>query len=366
MKQTSLNSAKREKNDEFYTRREDIEKELAYYQDRFQGKTVLLNCDDPYESEFFKYFANLFDFLGLRKLISISYANSPIAGSQLRPENVAGLIGVDVPPAAYKVEITEVSDVTGDGAVGLDDVGMLMRSDVNTVTPLVGDGDFRSEEVMSLLREADVIVTNPPFSQFREFLAQLIENEKDFLIIGNMNAVTYREVWPLVEGDKMWLGVTRVGTGQMWFRVADDAPEKKGQREEDGVRYQTIGSSAWFTNLENLRRNEEIPLYCRYEDDPDKYPKYDNYDAVEVSKVKEIPVDYDGVMGVPITFLGKHNPGQFEIVGASESEGRGFSNGLWNPSSGVSQAMVNGTKKFKRIFIRHIRQSTQRSINGHS
>jgi hypothetical protein len=183
---------------------------------------------------------------------------------------------------------------------------------------LDGDGDFRSAESIELLKQADVVVTNPPFSLFREYVAQLIEYDKKFVILGNMNAVTYKEIWPLVEADKVWLGVTRTGTGQMWFRVKDDAPIKTGQRvDEDGVRYQTVGNSAWFTNLDNSKRHEDVILYKSY--NPEDYPRYDNYDAIDVSKAVDIPMDYDGVMGVPITFLGKHNSEQFEIVGIAKA-----------------------------------------------
>ncbi len=181
-----------------------------------------------------------------------------------------------------------------------------------------GDGDFRSEESIALLEEADIVVTNPPFSLFREYLAQLMEHDKKFLIIGNMNAVTYKEVWPYIQHNQIWLGVTRTGTGQMWFRVNDEFPVKTGQRiGEDGHRYQTIGSSAWFTNLDHSKRHEELTLFKTY--DPDDYPSYDNYGGIEVAKAVDIPVDWEGAMGVPITFLGKYNPDQFEILGISKT-----------------------------------------------
>lgn len=315
MANENLKNAKSAKNDEFYTRLADIERELSHYIEHFRGKTVFLNCDDPYESNFFKYFAMSFTHLGLKKLIAVSYSGSPIVGGQLALFDLPGLNGSNNAKEPYKVEITHVPDFNNDGAIDMLDIDFLLKTDANTVTPLTGSGDFRSEESIELLKESDVIVTNPPFSLFREFVAQLIEHEKKFLILGNMNAITYKETWPLIENDLMWLGVTRTGTGQMWFRVTDDAPEKTGQKIEDGVRYQTVGSSAWFTNMDHSRRHEKLPVFRRYSDDPTKYPKYENYDAINVDKVTDIPVDYEGMMGVPITFLGKHNPEQFEIVG---------------------------------------------------
>ena len=217
----------------------------------------------------------------------------------------------------YKAVVTKVYDVTGDGGVDMFDVAELFKSHENELTELEGNGDFRSEECLALLDEADIVVTNPPFSLFREYVATLVEHEKKFIIIGNSNAITYKEIFPLIMQNKLWLGVTRNGTGSMWFRVMDDFPKKSGQKIEDGIRYQTIGNSAWFTNLDVKKRHEEMILVKRYS--PEDYPHYDNYDAIEVSKVVNIPCDYAGVMGVPITFLGKYNPDQFEIVGMCEN-----------------------------------------------
>lgn len=321
-KQASLHEARRSKNDEFYTRLEDIEREMQHYGHHFRGKTVFLNCDDPYESDFFKYFAMSFNHLGLKKLIAVSYAGSPIVGEQLSLFDIAGLDEAQPSKEPYKVVITEVPDLNNDGATDLVDVEELLRRDANSITRLKGDGDFRNQESIELLKESDIVVTNPPFSLFREFVAQLISHKKQFIVLGNMNAITYKEIWPLIQDNLMWLGVTRTGTGSMWFRVTDAAPEKSGQKIENGVRYQTVGSSAWFTNLDHSRRHEEVTLFRRYEDDPSQYPTYENYEAIEVSKVVDIPVDYDGCMGVPITFLGKHNPDQFEIVGQSRMVGK--------------------------------------------
>ena len=310
----SMNAAARAKNDEFYTLLTDIEKEMRYYRKHFKGKTVLCNCDDPFESNFFKYFVLNFNRLGLKKLIATCYATSPIAGQQL---SLFDVVGSDEEQCnkPYKAVVTKVYDVTGDGGVDMFDVAELFKTHENELTELEGDGDFRSKECLALLDEADIVVTNPPFSLFREYVATLMEHGKKFIIIGNSNAVTYKEVFPLIMQDRLWLGVTRSGTGSMWFRIMDDFPVKSGQKVENGVRYQTIGNSAWFTNLDVKKRHEEMILVKRY---TEAYPHYDNYDAIEVSKVVDIPCDYAGVMGVPITFLGKYSPDQFEIIGMAK------------------------------------------------
>lgn len=295
-KQASLGSAKAAKQDEFYTQLSDIEKELRHYRKHFKGKVVYLNCDDPRESQFFYYFSYNFEKLGLKKLIAACYKSQDV-----------DLFSTGSAEKAVYLEYE--GDKDGDRVPGRDEV---------EVKEFRGDGDFRSAESIALLKQADIVVTNPPFSLFRDYLAQLIEYQKKFLIIGNMNAVTYREVWPFIQDNEIWLGATRAGTGQMWFRINDDFPVKSGQRtDENGQRWQTIGSSAWFTNLDHSKRHEEVTLYKAY--DPGDYPSYDNYDAIEVSKAVEIPIDYDGVMGVPITFLGKYNPEQFEIVGITKT-----------------------------------------------
>lgn len=312
----SMSAAIKAKNDEFYTLLTDIEKEMRHYRKHFKGKTVLCNCDDPFESNFFKYFVLNFNRLELKKLIATCYATSPIAGQQLSLFDVVG--GEEEQRnKPYKAVVTKVYDVTGDGGVDMFDVAELFKTHENELTELEGDGDFRSDECLALLDEADIVVTNPPFSLFREYVATLMEYDKKFIIIGNSNAITYKEVFPLIMQNKFWLGVTRSGTGSMWFRIMDDFPVKSGQKVENGVRYQTIGNSAWFTNLDVKKRHEEMILVKRYT--PDDYPRYDNYDAIEVSKIFDIPLDYSGVMGVPITFLGKYNPDQFEIVGITKT-----------------------------------------------
>lgn len=312
----SMSAAIKAKNDEFYTLLTDIEKEMRHYRKHFKGKTVLCNCDDPFESNFFKYFVLNFNRLGLKKLIATCYATSPIANQQL---SLFDVVGGDEEQRnkPYKAVVTKVYDVTGDGGVDMFDVAELFKTHENELVELEGNGDFRSEECLALLDEADIVVTNPPFSLFREYVATLMEHEKKFIIIGNSNAITYKEVFPLIMQDRLWLGVTRSGTGSMWFRIMDDFPVKSGQKVENGVRYQTIGNSAWFTNLDVKKRHEELILVKRYS--PEEYPRYDNYDAIEVSKIVDIPLDYAGVMGVPITFLGKYNPDQFEIVGITKT-----------------------------------------------
>lgn len=295
-KQRSLGEAKAAKDDEFYTQLSDIEKELRHYKKHFKGKVVYLNCDDPRESEFFHYFSYNFEKLGLKKLIAACY----------KSQNMDLFSTEDSEQAVY---LEYEGDKDGDRIPGRDEI---------EVQTFKGDGDFRSPESIALLKQADIVVTNPPFSLFREYVEQLIEHKKKFLIIGNMNAITTRDIWPHVQEGRFWLGVTRAGTGQMWFKVNKDFPVKSGQRtDEKGQRWQTIGSSAWFTNLDHTKRHEDLILYKPY--DPATYPTYDNFDAIEVSKVVDIPMDYDGVMGVPVSFLGKHNPAQFEIVGITKT-----------------------------------------------
>ena len=218
------------------------------------------------------------------------------------------------------------------------------------VKPLKGDGDFRSEECIELLKQSDIVVTNPPFSLFREYVSQLFEYDKKFLIIGNQNAITYKEFFPLLKDNKVWLGCS-IHNGDREFQVPDYYNISKNYRiDEQGRKFIKVRGPRWFTNLDYRERHEELPLYKKYT--PEEYPKYDNYDAIEVSKTKEIPCDYNGVMGVPITFLDKYCPEQFEILGATESEGKGFSNGLWHEQSRIAQPLINGQKKYKRIFIK--------------
>ncbi|MCD7711127.1 MAG: adenine-specific methyltransferase EcoRI family protein [Porphyromonadaceae bacterium] len=305
---TNLQGAKKAKKDEFYTQMDDIAGELSHYSHHFRGKTVLCNCDDPFESNFFKYFALNFNFLGLKKLLCTCWDGSPITGRELN------LFGEPCTPdgrsrIAYKAEITEVRDLTGDGATDLEDVKVLLQR--HRPERLQGNGDFRSAECIELLKEADIVVTNPPFSLFREYVAQLMKFDKKFLIIGNQNAITYKEIFPLIKENKLWLGVK---SGDMSFTVPEDYEERETRFwiDNNGQKWRSMGNICWFTNLDHNKRHLPLDLYKRYT--PEEYPRYDNYDAINVDKTSEIPLDYSGVMGVPITFLDKYCPEQFEIV----------------------------------------------------
>jgi hypothetical protein len=312
----NLYSSRGDKADEFYTQLSLIENELRHYRGHFKGKTVLCNCDDPYESNFFKYFAINFNFLGLKKLIATCYIGSPIANMQL------SLFDYEeedekTTKSPHIIEVVEVDDYNEDGAVNLADVEYLIRNKENVLTKLKGDGDFRSKECIAFLKQADIVVTNPPFSLFREYIAQLFEYKKSFIIIGNQNAVTYKELFPLLKNNLMWLGTV---SGHFWFKVPDTYEEKATdfKVDENGQKWRRMGNICWFTNLDIKKRHEDMILFRAYS--PELYPTYDNYDAIEVSKTADIPCDYFGVMGVPITFMDKYNPKQFEIVGISTND----------------------------------------------
>ena len=316
-----LNKAKKNKADEFYTQLADIEAEMRHYKEQFRGKVVFCNCDDPYESNFFKYFALNFNFLGLKKLIATCYVDSPVAGEQLSLFDVAnpetGFLPGNPVSKPHKIEITEVADENADGAIDLADVEWLLRNRGNTLTLLQGDGDFRSAESIELLKEADIVATNPPFSLFREYVAQLVEYEKGFIIVGSKNAITYKDVFKLIEENKLWLG-NGFPNGNAFFKIpkeyARDWASGVYNPDTGLVKFRNVG---WFTNLDYQQRHENLTLYKQYT--PEEYPRYDNYDAIEVSKTAEIPYNYDGAMGVPITFLDKYNPEQFEIVGITKT-----------------------------------------------
>lgn len=309
-----LHTANKAKKDEFYTQLTDIEKEMRYYRKHFKDKTVLCNCDDPFESNFFKYFVLNFNRLGLKKLIATCYATSPIVGQQLSLFDVVGS-DEEQRNKPYKAVVTKVYDVTGDGGVDMFDVAELFKSHENELTELQGDGDFRSEECLALLDEADIVVTNPPFSLFREYVATLMEHEKHFIIIGNVNAITYKEFFPLIRDNKVWIGAS-IHSGDRKFYVPDDYPLNASGCgiDEDGRRYIRVKGVRWYTNLDIKQRHEELILVKKYAGHEDEYLTYDNYDAINVDKVKDIPYDFMGVMGVPITFLDKYNPDQFELV----------------------------------------------------
>ena len=307
-KNGNLHAAKRAKNDEFYTRRTDIEKEMVHYRKQFVGKTIFCNCDDPDWSNFWKYFYDNFDYLMLEGLISTHY---------------------ETEGSSYKLEVYK------DPETGLR--GKVVK------TPLIGNGDFRSDECVELLKQVDIVITNPPFSLFREYIAQLIEYDKKFIVIGNKNAVTYKEIFPLIRDNKMWIG-GRSMNADFWLRVPEGQPFEK-MIDNEPVKH-IMG--CWFTNMDLKKRHDELFLYRHYHGkDHDMYPKYDNYDAIEVSKVVDIPCDYDGVMGVPITFLDKYNPDQFEIIGHEHDL-------MGDGGSGIKegQFIINGKGVYKRILIR--------------
>ena len=336
----NLHSARTAKTDEFYTQLVDIEKELKHYKDQFRGKVVYCNCDDPFESNFFKYFAANFNALGLKKLITTSYVKSPIVGGQLPLFEVEGLKPSGKEP--FKIEIKKVPDTDKDGAINLDDVEYLLKHDKNTATPLKGNGDFRSEECIKLLKEADIVVTNPPFSLFREYVAQLMEHKKKFLILGDQNAITYKETFSYVKDDKLWVGYDNGGT--KWFQVPMDYDISTESRKKivNGVKYFSMGRILWFTNLDTTKRHENIVLYKKYT--PEEFPKYDNYDVINVDKVSDIPMNYNSVMGVPITFVDKYNPKQFQILGVANSA-------RWIGYKCLT--IIQGRKIYNRILIKN-------------
>ncbi len=297
MANANLTQAKKAKNDEFYTQLSDIERELSHYKEHFRGKTVLCNCDDPRISNFFHYFAYNFEHLGLKRLITTCYKNQD-----------ADLFSTHNSEQAIWLEY--LGDKNGDRIPSPDEIG---------IHYFKGDGDFRSAECIELLKQADIVVTNPPFSLFREYVAQLIEYDKKFLIIGSKNAITYKEIFPLLKDNRIWIGINGV---------------KTFLKPEGNI--QNFGNIGWYTNLEHSKRNEGIILYKQFV--PELYPTYDNYNAINVDKVSDIPCDYDGVMGVPITFLDKYNPNQFEIIG----QGQGLLyRSLPNCNYGLSQKFVD-------------------------
>ena len=319
MANANLSNAKRAKSDEFYTRLEDIELELKAYKNHFAGKVVYCNCDDARESNFFRFFQKKFNDYGLKKLITTSY-NENGHGSVLVYEG----------------------DTNGNGKLDDNEV---------KVSELKGNGDFRSEECIEYLKESDIVVTNVPFSLFREYIATMVKYDKKFLIIGNTNAITYKEVFPLIKENKLWLGWSSFNKG-MYFYVPEDykyADTYKFEKEINGRKVMRVSSICWFTNLDHSRRHEDLILYKKYT--PEEYPKYDNYDAIEVSKVCEIPKDYDGIMGVPITFLDKYNPSQFEIVDINPHFFTLVAQGFEKPKQ-LTLHKVNKKDPYARVLIR--------------
>ncbi len=340
---TNLHRANKSKEDEFYTQLEDIENELKHYKKDFKDKIIFCNCDDPYESNFFKYFAMNFNAFKLKKLIATCYITSPIVHTQF--SLIGGLeysYSQEKGKPSYKIEITEVNDYNNDGAVDLADVEYLLKNNKNSLTKINGDGDFRSEECVELLKQADVVVTNPPFSLFREYVAQLIKYDKKFIIIGNQNAITYKEIFSLFKENKMWLGYY---AGDMAFTVPNyyEKRETRFWIDETGQKWRSLGNICWYTNLDTTKRHQDLLLFKSY--NAEEYPKYDNYDAIEVSKTADIPCDYDGIMGVPITFLDKYNPKQFEIIGLDR---------YTVPKEYLvgGRVAINGKPKYARILVK--------------
>jgi hypothetical protein len=329
MTSTTLHNAKLQKKDEFYTQLVDIENELKHYKEQFRGKTVFCNCDDPKESNFVKYFSMKFEELGLKKLIATHFREANLFTQE--------------PP--YKLEYT------GDKNYNR------MPDSSEFLTEMISDGDFRGKECIRLLNEADIVVTNPPFSLFREYVAQLMGYNKKFLILASQNAITYKEVFKFIKDNKLWLGYDNGGT--KWFQVPVDydIPTESRKKIENGIKYFSMGSVVWFTNLDTTKRHEEIELYKKYT--PKEYPKYDNYDGIEVPRVADIPMDWNGPLGVPITFLDKYNPEQFEIIGLladkrerSEALLQGTPTFLDEQHKKYVGAIVNGKATYARIIIR--------------
>lgn len=362
MPNDNLYNAKKARNDEFFTQYSDIEKEISAYieynPDVFRDKTILLPCDDPEWSNFTKFFAQNFEKFGLKKLISTSYA----AESKNYKYNYQPTL-FEIRDAQFDQYKTKKNgkifildrDKTANGRVDVEDLEWRY---------LTGDGDFRSAEIRKLRDEADIIITNPPFSLFREFLAWIVEADKKFVIIGSKNSITYKEVFPLIKTNKVWVGTTSFNKDLLFVSLEDIDPSQKpptATRTVNGVVY-LRSPSIWLTNLDHGRRHQPLRLmnmednlkFSKHKEIRSKnaYDRYDNYDAIDVPFTDAIPSDYEGVMGVPISFLDKHNPDQFEILGATESEGKGFSEGLWDEKSKISQPVVRGSRVYKRIFIR--------------
>jgi len=341
-----LHKAKKNKNDEFYTQFIDIESELQHYKKHFKGKVVYCNCDDPFESNFFRYFVLNFNRLGLKSLITTSYKPSHVANSQIdlfgdnknRPKKGRPKI------TANKFVINSVGNINEDGSFSLQDIAEQLKANKhNEWEQLKGDGDFRSEECVELLKQSDIVVTNPPFSLFREYVAQLVEYDKKFLIIGNVNAITYKEIFKLIKDNKAWLGVN-LGRGISGFIVPDhyELYGTEARIDKMGNRIVSPNNCLWLTNLDNSIRHEDIDLHKKYHGNESEYSEYDNYKGINVNRTKDIPLDYKGYMGVPITFLHKYNPEQFEIV-------------KFRKGNDEKDLSINGKCPYFRIIIKNRR-----------
>lgn len=306
-----LSRANKAKKDEFYTSYDDIQAEINAFERAFNGKTILCNCDDPFESNFSKFFIRNFNYLGLKRLICTSYAGSPVVGTD--PISLFDDYSEPViSERGYVLDIKNVPMANGRGVTDEDITWLLHQKGI--VKRLKGNGDYKSAECLDYLKQADYVVTNPPFSQFREFVKTLMEYKKQFLIIGNQNAITYKEIFPLLKEDRIWLGKPFKGNVGFFKSPYEDIA-RASQHKEGLIR---VSGVVWFTNIDYPRRHEQLILYKHY--NPEEYPKYDNYNAINVDKTADIPMDYEGVMGVPITFMTKYSPDQFEIVG--ETSGR--------------------------------------------
>lgn len=321
-----LRKADGSKKDEFYTQRTDIENEVRHYKHHFKNKVVYCNCDDPRVSEFFHYFSYNFELLGLKKLIATCYKST---NYDLFSTN-------DSEKAVY---LEYCGDKNGNRVPDLKEI---------EIKKLKGDGDFRSKECIELLKQADIVVTNPPFSLFREYVSQLVEHDKKFLIIGNLNAITYKEIFALIKNNKLWLGASLDGRN-IWFGIPDHYD--KYHKIEDGKKYAFVASTVWFTNLDHKKLHDELILSKKYKGNEKLYPKFDNYNAINVNKTVDIPMDYKGLMGVPITFLNKYNPDQFEIIDALNRYS--ILDGPTQETKGKYLAQVAGKPIYVRIIIKN-------------
>ena len=338
----ALGLAKRNKKDEFYTQLSDIENELRHYKSHFKNKVVFCNCDDPRVSNFFKYFVLNFEHLGLKKVIATCYKNQNAdLFSQHKCEKAVYL--TITPPLLKKLKLEHGGELTVDSF-----------KDIKAL-PLEGNGDFRSLECIELLKQSDIVCTNPPFSLFREYVAQLVKYNKKFLIIGNQNAITYKDIFSLIQSNKLWLGSA---LSYIAFKVPDYYEEKSTRFwiDENGQKWRSLGNACWFTNLDYAKRHESLILYRKY--NPEEYPKYVNYDAIEVAKTKDIPVDYDGLMGVPITFLDKYCPEQFQILGISLEQAVPMTtvapNGIYQKGGPAFYLPDTEENHYKRLYCRII------------
>ena len=326
----NLNNAKSAKKDDFYTQLDTIENELRHYKDHFNDKVVYCNCDDPKNSNFFHYFSHNFEKLGLKKLITTCYKNNQL---NLFSKN----------NSQHAIKLIYSGDKNGNKVPDVEEIG---------VTRLKGDGDFRSQECIDILKEADIVVTNPPFSLFRDYIKQLIDFDKKFIIIGSINAVTLKDVYPLIHTNKVWWGASLDGRN-VWYEVPNSY--EKSHKEVDGKKFAFVAGTIWYTNLDYKKRYDELVLVKKYYGNETLYPEYDNYNAIAVNRVINIPKDYKGVMGVPLTFLNKYNPNQFEIIGSDVYINNGNLPELikkdWKGK--IDRAYLDGRRLFSRIFIKN-------------